>query len=128
MRRNVMTLLEKGKKAARVDPTTVQNLYEQLCDAVHPSYGSQSAYVTRAQIHPSEAQIWWEIRRGLDAVPDPRRELAKKPEVAVAAARALCVSLEEFVVAWPHFVKTVDDFGLTPLCQRPARRSPSRNQ
>lgn len=112
-RRNVITLLDKGKKASGVDPSTVQDLYDQLCDAVHPSYGSQSAYVTRNRIHPSEAQIWWEIRRGPTAVPDPGDDLVAQPAVAIAAARALCVSLEEFALAWPHFLKTVDDFGLT---------------
>ena len=71
-RKNVITLLDKGKKASGVDPSMVQDLYDQLCDAVHPSYGSQSAYVTRNRLHPSEAQIWWEIRRGPTAVPNPR--------------------------------------------------------
>jgi hypothetical protein len=112
-RKNVMTLLSHGAKAAGLEKKLVDDLYADLSDAAHPSMGSGQAYVTDFVIDPSEAQMEWEIFRGPGAVPDPRRETARKPEQAEAAARALYWSLETFVVAWPRFLRTVDDFGLT---------------
>jgi hypothetical protein len=118
-RRNVMTLMKHGAKAAGVDENVIDDLYSQLSDAAHPSTGSDSAYVTEFEIDPSEAQIRWEISRGPSAVPDPRSGTVAKPNVAIAAARSLCLSLETFAIAWPRFVRTVDDFGLTTeLCFR----------
>ena len=112
-RKNVMTLMNRGVKAAGLDKKFVDGLYARLSDAAHPSTGSDSAYVTELDIDPSEAQMRWEISRGPTAIPDPRNPAVAKPDVAIAAARALCVSLEAFAVAWPRFVRIVDDFGLT---------------
>ena len=112
-RKNVMTLMNRGVKAAGLDKKFVDGLYARLSDAAHPSTGSDSTYVTELDVDPSEAQIRWEISRGPAAVPDPRSAAVAKPDVAIAAARALCASLETFAVAWPRFVRIVDDFGLT---------------
>lgn len=99
--KNVLTLLRKGTKAAGLDRSLVDDLYSQLSDAAHPSYGSLSAYETQHRIDPSEAQIWWKIGRGPKAVPDPRVESATKPDVAIATARALSLSLEQFAINSP---------------------------
>lgn len=112
-RKNVMTLMNHGVKAAGLDKKFVDGLYARLSDAAHPSTGSDSAYVTQLEIDPSEAQFRWEISRGPAAVPDPRSPAVAKPNIAIATARALGLSLETFAVAWPRFVRTVDDFGLT---------------
>ena len=110
-RKNVLSLIERGAKVAGLEQNLVDDLYGELTDTAHPSTGSDLAYVTEQEIDPSQAQIRWEIARGLGAVPVP--PAGAKPEAAMAAARALCLSLEIFVVAWPRFIHMVDDFGLT---------------
>jgi hypothetical protein len=112
-RKNVLTLITKGAKVAGLDPDFVNDVYSQLSDAAHPSYGSQSAYLTNSRIDPGEAEIIWELRRGRDAVPDPDAPDVHRPDVAIAAARALRISVELFAAAWPRFLAVVDDFGLT---------------
>jgi hypothetical protein len=46
-RSNVLTLVDKGIRAANLEKATVKELYTWLSDAVHPSFGFQAAYVVR---------------------------------------------------------------------------------
>jgi hypothetical protein len=110
-RKNVLTLMTRGAKLAGLEQKLVDDLYETLSDTAHPSAGSDQAYMTEQEIDASEAQIRWEIGRGPGAVPVP--PAGAKPEEAIAAARAVCLALETFAVAWPRFIRVVDDFGLT---------------
>jgi hypothetical protein len=112
-RRNVLTLMKHGAKAAGLDYPEIETVYAQLSDAAHPSAGAQESYTIRRQIHPSEAQMYADIGRGADAVPVRSGHDAARPDVAFASAEALCISVEQFVRLWPEFIRVVDDFGLT---------------
>src|ERR1700690_3356923 len=53
------------------------------------------------------------MARGEAAVPERGGPHAARPDVAIAVAEALCISIEAFGDAWPAFVRVVDDVGLT---------------
>ncbi len=92
-RTNIMTLLSKF---ARMFGDEIHTTYAWLCDAVHPSYGSQSTYVASTVVHQSKALFLTDFARrvqhsmsGGDAFePTVARESAKALDIACGAFRA----------------------------------------
>ena len=109
-RTNVLTLLNKFLKA-RADSDELSLSYEWLCDAVHPSFGSQTAYVRVRAADPLRSTFQTVIAR--KAVPERKRAPITEPDVAHAAATAAAVAAHEFVLAAPAFSRLVFDYGLT---------------
>jgi hypothetical protein len=107
-RTNVLTLLEKFSK--RVGGNVMPS-YEWLCDAVHPSYGFQTAYVATQGVHRARSTIAADLARRTDAAKTNLQKV--EPTVAWAAADLLIVSVDALLAEVPRVRWLIDDFGLT---------------
>ncbi|MFD9612753.1 YecA family protein [Streptomyces sp. NPDC059083] len=107
---NVMTYMNKlAKKTTTVD---VIDVYEWLCDAVHPSFGSSTTHtVLRASDRPRTHAIERYARRPLK--PLAASGYAMQPTVAHAAADALVLAADVVHSSLALVKWTVDDIGLT---------------
>ncbi|AVH60868.1 hypothetical protein C4B68_39815 [Streptomyces dengpaensis] len=111
---NVMTYINKlAKNTTTVD---VLDLYEWLCDAVHPSFGSATTYtVLRASDRPKTHAIEQYARHPLQ--PLAASGYAVQPTVAHAAADALVLAAEVVHNSLSLVKWTMDDIGLTAEIQ-----------
>jgi hypothetical protein len=109
-RTKTMRLIERGARIGGLDIERVKEQYNWLCDAVHPSFGFQTAYTTRLLLHNSGAQAIVEARR---RPPLRDTEDEQEPTVAIASVEAATIALEQLASALPRFLRTIDDFGLT---------------
>ncbi|MET7944166.1 SEC-C domain-containing protein [Streptomyces sp. NPDC005302] len=107
---NVMTYINKlAKNTTTVD---VLDLYEWLCDAVHPSFGSATTYtVLRASDRPKSHAIEQYARHPLQPLADSGYAVA--PTVAHAAADALILAAEVVQNSLSLAKWIMDDIGLT---------------
>ncbi|MCS0605689.1 SEC-C domain-containing protein [Streptomyces sp. LP11] len=107
---NVMTYINKlAKNTTTVD---VLDLYEWLCDAVHPSFGSATTHtVLRASDRPKTHAIEHYARRPLK--PLAASGYVMQPTVAHAAADALVLAAEVVDSSLSLVKWTMDDIGLT---------------
>lgn len=111
---NVMTYMNKlAKSTTTVD---VVDLYEWLCDAVHPSFGSATTYtVLRASDRPKTHAIEHYARHPLE--PLAASGYALQPTVARAAADALVLAADVVHDSLSLVQWTLDDIGLTAEIQ-----------
>jgi hypothetical protein len=107
-RTNVLTLLEKFAERVGGDLLTA---YEWLCDAVHPSFGFQTAYVATQGVHKSGATMAADLARRTDKSLTHAPKI--EPTVAWAAADVLTISLDAILAELPRLRWFIDDFGLT---------------
>ncbi len=107
-RTNVMTLLEKFLKRG---PSDVWTSYEWLCDAVHPSFGFQTAYVATQGVHNSGATFAADLARRTDKAPTKMPKV--EPNVAWACSDAFIVSVDALLAEVPRMRWLIDDLGLT---------------
>ncbi len=107
-RTNVMTILEKFSKRDGCDVTAA---YEWLCDAVHPSFGFQTAYVSTQGVHNSGATFAADLARRTHTA---HTRISKiEPTVAWACVDAFIVAVDAFLGEVPRLRWLIDDFGLT---------------
>src|SRR5262249_35193449 len=107
-RTNVMTLLEKFSKRFNRDIWTP---YEWLCDAVHPSFGFQTAYVATQGVHKGGSTFAANLARRVDKAVTAVRKV--EPTVAWSCCDVFVVSAEALLAAVPRVRWLIDDFGLT---------------
>lgn len=107
-RTNVMTILEKFTK---IVGKTVWADYEWLCDAVHPSFGSHTAYVATQGIHRAGTTMAADLARRTDRA---RVHIAKiDPTVALAVLGVFSVSVDALLNEAGRLRWLIHDFGLT---------------
>src|SRR5262249_52308444 len=109
-RKPIKRLIEQGVRHFEIDIEPLMQHYNWLCDAVHPSYGFQTAYTTRLLLHNSHAQLIEEAGRGVKAAPGADET---EPTVAIAAVELATSALEALGSAFPQCLAMVDDYGLT---------------
>jgi hypothetical protein len=107
---NVLTHIKKLAKS--IDDYHVTDIYEWLCDAVHPSFGSSTAYVVVNKKHNTGTHIIQEFAH------HPLPELseagfATTPNVAHAAADAVIVAGRLLLEELARSRWLVYDFGMT---------------
>ncbi|MGA5454562.1 YecA family protein [Streptomyces umbrinus] len=111
---NVMTYINKLAKSTTT--FDVIDLYEWLCDAVHPSFGSATTYtVLRASDRPKTHAIEQYARHPLE--PLAASGYALQPTVAHAAADALVLTADAMQDSLSLLKWTMDDIGLTTEIQ-----------
>ena len=115
-RTNVMTFLEKFSKR---DDCDVMPLYEWLCDAVHPSFGFQTAYVATQGVHETGATFAADLARRTDQASTRMPKI--EPTVALACADVFIRSVDAALAEAPRLRWFLDDFGLTTgiICTTP---------
>ena len=107
---NVLTYIKKLAK--RTEDYDVMDVYEWLCDAVHPSFGSSTAYVIVNKRHNTGTHVIQEFAH------QPLPELAKTgfavtPTVAHAAADAVIVAGRLLLDGLAKVRWLIYDFGMT---------------
>ena len=107
-RTNILTLMDKFSKRGG---GRVSEVYDWLCDAVHPSFGFGTAFVTTQGVHASGTLLAADIARRAHIAPTRIDKI--EPTIAYAVADAICVSIDELLVEMPRVRWLIDDFGLT---------------
>ncbi len=107
-RTNVMTLLAKFAKRVGGDVLTS---YEWLCDAVHPSFGFQTAYVATQGVHEADATMAADLARRTDRARTHAPKI--EPTVAWAVADVFTMSVDALLAEAPRLRWLIDDLGLT---------------
>jgi hypothetical protein len=107
-RTNVLTLVEKFAKLAGDD---LWDSYEWLCDAVHPSFGSQTVFVATQGRHPTGAIFAADIARRSYSLPTQIPKI--DPTVARAAIDATALAVQHLLPAWRLNRWLASDLGMT---------------
>ncbi|WP_432164603.1 YecA family protein [Streptomyces sp. bgisy031] len=107
---NVMTYLNKLAKHTR--DFDVIDIYEWLCDAVHPSFGSLSSFGVVRAVDPARSHVIEHYARDpLDLiVSNPRTQ---QPTVAHKAADAIILAVDTIDRHLTNAQWVMDDLGLT---------------
>lgn len=134
---NVLNYIEKLGR--HVEGHNVLAIYEWLCDAVHPSFGSLSAFTIERAMHDSQTHIVEVYARK----PVSRGKSAVRADVAQASADAIAVASSSLLSDLTHVHWLLNDIGLTsgvafaqargaeliePVSRIGALRRPERNE
>jgi len=107
-RTHINDLLREFSK--RVGGNILTN-YEWLCDAVHPSFGSQTAYVVTQGVHSTGATFAADLAHRPDLAQSKSPKI--EPTVAWATVDTLIDSIDTFLEEAPRLRWLIDDLGLT---------------
>jgi hypothetical protein len=106
-RTNVLTFV---RKMARWEPA-VDEIYEWLCDAVHPSWGFTTVFVATQGVHEPRAIFAADLAHRTATAPTAAARI--EPTIAWKTADAAALSVRRFLQDLPTLRWTIFDLGLT---------------
>ena len=108
-RPNVLTLIEK---LGRATENPVQQDYQWLCNAVHPSIGGMLAFASPLLVHTTKASAFQWICAAPIHV-DTAGQIIRVTTIQEALARASALAVDVLVKTLDDALKIIDDIGLT---------------
>jgi hypothetical protein len=123
-RQNVLTQIEK---LTRATDSRIQNDYQWLCNAVHPSIGSVLVFTAPMLLHESDANFFQTVCGVGAHIQRPSGEVSRVSTIQEALARSAILAVNVLERTLDDALKVVDDIGLTTKAPRMASFNYWRN-